>query len=105
MSSVNELLKQLQEKKLCRKAVVYSETPTCTVVVCKRDDNNVLLLAIAAYNNYVYAKMVPEKAHQFEWNCANIFHNPCGLYIFAENVEEFVKKFEEKILFVFGCCV
>lgn len=105
MLSTNELLRQLQEKKLCGKAVIYSETPTCTIVVCKRDENNMLLIAIATYNNYVYAKIVPEKAHQFEWNCSNIFHNPCGLYAFAENIEELVRKFKEKIALVDICCV
>ena len=97
MLFVDELLKCLQEK-LCRKAIVYSETSACIVIVCRRrDEDDMLLLAVATHNNYIYAKMVPEKTHKFEWVCSNIFYNPCGLYAFAENVGELVRKLEEKI--------
>jgi len=109
MSFVDELLEYLQER-LCRKAIVYSGTSTCTTIACKRKDkDDILLLAVAMHNNYMYAKMVPEKVHQLEWSCSNIFYNPCGLYAFAENVRELVRKLEEKTKLIEAiaryCCV
>ena len=103
MPFADELLECLQEK-LCRKAIIYSETPTCTTIACKRKDkDDILLLAVSTYNNYIYAKMVPEKLQQLEWNCSNIFHNPYGLYAFAENIRELVRKLVEKIRLVDVC--
>jgi len=83
----------MSTREIMQKATMYSETSACTTIVCRREDgNDVLLLAIATHYNYLYAKIVSE---EIGWGCSSIFYNPCGLYVFAENVRELVGKLEE----------
>jgi hypothetical protein len=91
-----ELEEALTRLGVCQKLVEIERTGECRLLVCKRQTTN-LVIALASYSTWVYAKMVPEEGlpgHM--WHCDQVFYTPYGLYAFAHTLDELARKIQEK---------
>lgn len=93
--STELLAEELRKTGACSKIVEVESSGECSLLYCGDEDG--ILIAVASYYDWVYAKMVAEgslKPHM--WHCSEVFYTPYGLYSFARDVGELARKIAGK---------
>ncbi len=83
---------KLREKGFCSKTGIVDSTPECGLLVCSKGED-VYLVAIAAYGEWLYARITPEYGlPPDKWYCSHVYYTPYGLYVFEKSLEQLVSR-------------